>query len=242
MSASLADSHIGRAAAHTSARGNPGSRNRHGDSEIVRQSEFRVLRQNRPAAPAEEGDDAKQTEVSRGARRRRPRPYFRNPNKRTFRKQMSIISGDRRGFNIYISPNYFAAWVERSKNPWVPLAFCVGSRAVWRFSAGKTDPIEELTSKVRKVTCFTVHFGPGFRGGADLRTLSRIRASRALWPANGATRRKSRRGNTVLPERRLRRSRARGAVRFRTRHPSRGSGTSARGLRVNLRDICDVRF
>ena len=68
----------------------------------MRQSEFRVLRQNRPAAPAEEGDDAKQTEISRGARRRRPRPYFRNPNKRTFRKKVSIISGDRRSFNIYI--------------------------------------------------------------------------------------------------------------------------------------------
>ena len=29
----------------------------------MRQSEFRVLRQNRPAAPAEEGDDAKQAEL-----------------------------------------------------------------------------------------------------------------------------------------------------------------------------------
>ena len=34
-----------------------------GDPEIVRQSEFRVLRQNRPVAPAEEGDDAKQAEL-----------------------------------------------------------------------------------------------------------------------------------------------------------------------------------
>ena len=67
--------------------------------------------------------------------------------------------------------------------------------------------------------------------------LSRIHPGRALWPANGATRRKSRRENTVLSERRLRRSRARGAVRFRTRHPSRGSGTSACGLRINLREI-----
>ncbi len=29
----------------------------------MRQSAFRVLRQNRPAAPAEEGDDAKQAEL-----------------------------------------------------------------------------------------------------------------------------------------------------------------------------------
>ena len=138
---------------------------------------------------------------------------------------------------ISISPNYFAAWVERSKNPWVALTFCGGSRAVWRFSAGKIDTIEESTSKVWKVTCFTVHFGSGFRGVPDLPTLSRIHACRALWPANGATRRKRRRENTVLSERRLRRSRARGADSFRTRYRSRGSGASARGLRVNFRDI-----
>ena len=60
---------------------------------------------------------------------------------------------------VYINPNYFAAWVERSKNPWSPLAFCVSSRPVWRFSVGKTNTMEELTSKVWKVTCFTVQVG-----------------------------------------------------------------------------------
>ena len=54
------------------------------------------------------------------------------------------------------------------------------------------------------------------RQPADLPTLSRIRGFRALWPANGAIRRKSRRYNTVLSDRKLRRSRARGAVRFLT--------------------------
>ena len=34
----------------------------------------------------------------------------------------------------------------------------MGSRAVWRFSVGISNTIEELTSKVAKVTCFTVHF------------------------------------------------------------------------------------
>ena len=33
------------------------------------------------------------------------------------------------------------------------------SRAVWRFSVGKANPIEEVTSTVSKVTCFTVHIG-----------------------------------------------------------------------------------
>ena len=52
---------------------------------------------------------------------------------------------------VYISPNYFAAWVERSKNPWGPLPFCEFSRAVWRFSAGKTNTIEEVRCKVSEV-------------------------------------------------------------------------------------------
>ena len=77
--------------------------------------------------------------------------YSLNPNQRTLRKNVSIIGGDLRSFNIYISPNYFAAWVERSKNPWVALPFCVGSRAVWRFSAGKTNTIEEVRCKVSEV-------------------------------------------------------------------------------------------
>ena len=44
-------------------------------------------------------------------------------------------------------------------------------------------------------------------------SLSRIRGSRALWPANGGMRPKSRRRNTMLSDRRLRRSRAGGVVR-----------------------------
>ena len=35
--------------------------------------------------------------------------------------------------------------------------FCGHSRAVCRFSAGKTNTIEELESEASKVTCFTVH-------------------------------------------------------------------------------------
>ena len=92
---------------------------------------------------------------------------------------------------VYISPNYFGGWVELSKIPWRPLPFCEPSRAVWRFSVGISNTIEELTSKVAKVTCFTVHFGIAFGGAPDLPPLSRIRASWALWPARGAIRRKS---------------------------------------------------
>ena len=94
---------------------------------------------------------------------------------------------------IYISPNYFAAWVERSKTPCAALTFCGGSRAVWRFSAGKTNTIEEVRCKVSEVHCFTMQIGTPFRAGPDLPTLSRIHARRALWPANGAIRPKSRR-------------------------------------------------
>ena len=132
--------------------------------------------------------------------------------------------------------------MDESKTPRGPAAFGGHSRGSGPFSAGFRNTIEDPRSKAAKVTCFTVHFGTGFRGGPDPATLSGIRPCRALWPANGATRRKSRRENTVLSDRRLRRSRARGAVRFRTRHASRGSGASARGLCVNLRDIGDVRF
>ena len=48
--------------------------------------------------------------------------------------------------------------MELSKIACPPLGFCEGSRAVWRFSVGISNTIEELTSKVAKVTCFTVHF------------------------------------------------------------------------------------
>ena len=138
---------------------------------------------------------------------------------------------------IYISTNYFVGWVEVSKTPRGLATFGVHSRGNGPFSARNRNTIEDPRSKAAKVTCFTVHFGTGFLGVPDPATLSGIRPCRALWPANGATRRKRRRGNTVLSDRRLRRSRARGAVRFRTRHASRGSGASARGLCVNLRDI-----
>ena len=123
------------------------------------------------------------------------------------------------------------------QTPRAAAVFGEHSRGNGPISAGFRNTIEDPGSKAAKVTCFTVHFGTGFRGGADPATLSRIRPCRALWPANGATRRKSRRENTVLSDRRLRRSRARGAVRCRTRHASWGSGASARGLCVNLRDI-----
>ena len=46
--------------------------------------------------------------------------------------------------------------MDQSKTLCLPLGFCVGSRAVWRFSGGKTNTIEDLTSKASKVTCFTV--------------------------------------------------------------------------------------
>ena len=77
--------------------------------------------------------------------------------------------GDGRNLNIYIyiSPNYFGGWVEPSKTPWPPLAFCEGSRAVWRFAAGKTNTIEKLTSKVSNLTCFTVHFATPAGGQPD---------------------------------------------------------------------------
>ena len=45
------------------------------------------------------------------------------------------------------------------KLPWRWLTFCVHSRAVWQFSAGICNTIEDARPKVAKVTCFTVHFG-----------------------------------------------------------------------------------
>ena len=138
---------------------------------------------------------------------------------------------------MYININYIAGWVDGPKTPRGAAVFGVHSRGNGPFSGRFRNTIEDRRSKAAKVTCFTVHFGTGFRGGPYPATLSGIRPCRALWPANGATRRKRGRGNAVLSERRLRRSRARGAVRFRTRHPSQGSGNPARGTRVNLRDI-----
>ena len=40
----------------------------------------------------------------------------------------------------------------------MPLTFCESSLSVWRFSVGIRNTIEELTSKVFKVSCFTVKF------------------------------------------------------------------------------------
>ena len=85
--------------------------------------------------------------------------YARNPNQQTLRKTVSIITGDHRSFNIYISPNYFSASVELSKTPWGPLFFCEHSRAVCSFSGRKTNTIEELASKFGKVSYFLFNFG-----------------------------------------------------------------------------------
>ena len=79
-------------------------------------------------------------------------------------------------------------------------------------------------------------------GSPDPTTLSRIRPGRALRHGKGATRRKGRRQNTVLSERRLRRSRARGSVDFRNCQHYRGSGASDGAKPVNLRKIWNTRF
>ena len=126
--------------------------------------------------------------------------------------------------------------------PWVSLTFCSGSRAVWPFSTRKTNTIEDLTPKVAKVSYFTVHFAPPPRAARIRRPLSRIRPGRALRRGKGATRRKRRRQNTVLSERRLRRSRARGWVDFRNCQHYREWGQSDRAMAANLRKIRSVRF
>ena len=74
------------------------------------------------------------------------------------------------------------------------------------------------------------------------RLLSRIRPGRALRRGKGATRRKRRRQNTVLSERRLRRSRARGWVDFRNCQHYRGNGVSEVEILANLRKIWATRF
>ena len=71
------------------------------------------------------------------------------------------------GVSIYISPNYFGGWVEPSKTPWRALPFCGSSLSVWRFSAGKTNTIEEMASKVSNLPCFTVHFATPAGGQPD---------------------------------------------------------------------------
>ena len=60
---------------------------------------------------------------------------------------------------VYISTNYFARCFALQKIPRPPLRFCVSPRAVWRFSVGISNTIEEVTPKVWKVTCFTVQVG-----------------------------------------------------------------------------------
>ena len=94
---------------------------------------------------------------------------------------------------IYISPNYFSGCVELPQIPCASLPFCAGSRAVWRFSAGKTNTIGDLTPKVSKVSCFTVHFAAPARAARIRQPLSRTRPGRALRHGKGATRRKRRR-------------------------------------------------
>ena len=125
----------------------------------------------------------------------------------------------------------------------MPLAgFCSGSRAVWPFSVRKTNTIEDLTPKVAKVSYFTVHFAL-YSGAARIRRpLSRIRPGRALRRGKGATRRKRRRQNTVLSERRLRRSRARGWVDFRNCQHYRENGVADGKILANLRKIWSTRF
>ena len=125
----------------------------------------------------------------------------------------------------------------------MPLAgFCSGSRAVWRFSARKTSTIEDLTPKVAKVSYFTVHFAL-YSGAARIRRpLSRIRPGRALRRGKGATQRKRRGQNTVLSDRRLRRSRARGWVDFRNCQHYRENGVADGKILANLRKIWDTRF
>ncbi len=57
---------------------------------------------------------------------------------------------------MYISPNYFACRVERSKTPWGPVAFSGHSRAKSPFSVGILNTIGKVTSRIAKVACFTV--------------------------------------------------------------------------------------
>ena len=60
---------------------------------------------------------------------------------------------------VYISTNYFKGCVARQKIPCGALVFCGLSLSVCVFSAGKTNTIEEVASKVSKVTCLIVHIG-----------------------------------------------------------------------------------
>ena len=60
---------------------------------------------------------------------------------------------------VYISTNYFARCFALQKIPWRPLRFCVHSRAVWRFSVGISNTIEEVSCKMSNVLCFTVQIG-----------------------------------------------------------------------------------
>ena len=57
---------------------------------------------------------------------------------------------------IYISTNYFVAWVEVSETPRPPAPLGGHSRGNRPFSAGNRNTIEDPTSKAAKVTCFTV--------------------------------------------------------------------------------------
>ena len=60
---------------------------------------------------------------------------------------------------VYISTNYFNLCLTAQEIPCAWLGFCGHSRAVWQFSAGICNTIEDARHKVAKVTCFTVHFG-----------------------------------------------------------------------------------
>ena len=60
---------------------------------------------------------------------------------------------------VYISTNYFARCFALQKIPRGTLNFCECPRAVWRFSVGISNTIEEVSCKMSKVHCFTVQVG-----------------------------------------------------------------------------------
>ena len=59
----------------------------------------------------------------------------------------------------YINTNYFKMCFTVQKIPCAWQRLCGPSRAVWQFSAGICNTIEDARPKVAKVSYFTVHFG-----------------------------------------------------------------------------------
>ena len=143
---------------------------------------------------------------------------------------------------IYISPNYFACRVEPSKTPCRALSFCESSRAKSSFSVGILNTIGKVTSRIAKVTCFTVKVAVPAGPPPKVTTLSRIRPSRALGPVIWAIRPPAARQITVLSERPWLLSRARGGVRLRNARQYRGIDVTDGGRDGNLRHIRRCRF